>query len=95
VGSVFWIIISFLDKSPSTQPYASWYGLSLMDGVIFLFRKTYFIIREQEKGGLVVVAFVLNFQPDLNAINNLWEHLKREKVKHNPTSKDNQPMGCR
>ena len=26
---------------------------------------------------------------DLNPIENLWDHLKREKVKHDPTSKDN------
>jgi hypothetical protein len=31
----------------------------------------------------------------LYPIENLWEHLKREQVKHNPTSKYNQPMGCR
>jgi hypothetical protein len=60
--------------------------------MIFLFRRNYSIIREQEKGDLVVMYFLLNLQPDINPTENLREHLKREKVKHNPTSKDNQPI---
>ena len=49
----------------------------------------------QEKGDLVV----MDFPPQsryLNPIENLCkcDHLKREKVKHDPTSKDMQPMGC-
>ena len=60
--------------------------------MIFLFRRNYSIIREQEKGDLVVMDFLLNLQPDRNPTENLWEHLKREKVKHYPTSKDKQPI---
>ena len=35
---------------------------------------------------------VMNFPPqssDLNPIENLWDHFKREKVKHQSTNKDN------
>ena len=34
----------------------------------------------------------MDFPPQsryLNPIENLWDHLKRKKVKHDPTSKDN------
>jgi hypothetical protein len=63
-----------------------WLVFEGKDGVIFLFRRNFSEIREQEKGDLVVMDFLLNLQPDLNLIENLWKHLKREKVKHNPTT---------
>jgi transposase len=66
-----------------------WLVFEGKDGVMFLFRRNFSIIREQEKGDMVVMDFLLNLKPDLNSIENLWEHLKRGKVKHNPTSKDN------
>jgi curved DNA-binding protein CbpA len=44
--------------------------------------------RKQEKGDLVVMDFPSQTR-DLNPTENLWDHLKREKVKHDPTSKDN------
>ena len=39
--------------------------------------------KKEEKGDLVV----MNFPP--NPIENLLDHLKREKVKHQPTNEDN------
>jgi hypothetical protein len=74
-----------------------WLVFEGKDGVIFLFRRNFSIIRDQEKGDLVVMDFLLHEPParPKSYIENLWEHLKREKVKHNPTSKGNQPMGCR
>ena len=65
-----------------------WLVFEGKDEVMFLFRRNFSIIREQED-------FLLNLKPDLNPIENLWEQLKRGKVKHNPTSKDNNLcMGC-
>ena len=53
-----------------------WLDFEGKDEVIFLFRRNYSIIREQEKGDLdlVVMDFLLNLQADLNPIDNLWEH---------------------
>ena len=47
-----------------------------------------YLRRKQEKGDLVVLDFPPQSR-DINPIENLWDHFKREKVKHDPTSKDN------
>ena len=47
-----------------------------------------YLRRKQEKGDLVVMDFPPQSR-DLNPIENLCDCLKREKVKHDPTSKDN------
>ena len=47
-----------------------------------------YLKRKEEKGDLKIMAFSPQ-SPDHNPIGNVWDNLKREKVKHNPTSKDN------
>ena len=47
-----------------------------------------YLNRKEKKGDLKVVD-VPPQSLDRNPIENLWDHLRREKVKHNPTNKDN------
>ena len=48
-----------------------WLVFEGKDGVMFLLRRNFSIIREQEKGDMVVMDFLLNLKPDLNPIENL------------------------
>jgi 23S rRNA maturation-related 3'-5' exoribonuclease YhaM len=47
-----------------------------------------YLRRKQEKGDLVVMDCPPQSR-NQNPIENLWDNLKRERVKHDPTSKDN------
>jgi transposase len=47
-----------------------------------------YLRRNQEKVDLVVMDFPPQSR-ELILIENLWKNLKREKVKHDPTSKEN------
>jgi hypothetical protein len=47
-----------------------------------------YLRRNQEKVDLVVMDFPSQSR-ELILIENLWKNLKREKVKHDPTSKEN------